>query len=210
MRRFAILVAALAFVLPGEADAATPLSMAPVTLFPATSSIFYSASLHATGGTGPYAFSLVGGVLPHGLTLAGDGTVSGVPRDIPGLFTFTAQALDADGVATTTTLTVSLATPVIALTSFALPLARAGETYRYQLFASGGSPRYIFGLADGSLPVGVELAKDGSFSGVPKTAGVSLFTVQVIDNIGIRGTQTFRFVVQKAKPAPKKRRLAPR
>jgi hypothetical protein len=51
-------------------------------------------------------------------------------------------------VVATSTLTVPLATPMIALTSFALPLARAGET--------------------------------------------------------------FRFVVQKAKPAPKKRRLAPR
>jgi hypothetical protein len=63
---------------------------------------------------------------------------------------------------------------MIALTSVALPLARAGETYRYQLFAYGGSPGYIFSLADGSLPHGVELASNGSFSGVPKAAVIAL------------------------------------
>src|SRR6266545_3215472 len=211
MRIFAAVAAAVALAGAGTgaAHAATPLGLSPVALFPATSSIFYSATVSATGGTAPY-YSVVAGALPKGLTLSPDGTLSGVPDDIAGLFAFTVQARDAAGTAATAAVTLSLATPTIVLTSVAIPSARVGDNYRHALFASGGSPRYIFSLARGSLPQGLHLAGDGVFSGVPAKAGVSLFTVQIIDNRGIRGVQTFRLVVQKAKAAPKKTRLGSR
>ncbi len=192
----------------GTAQSAVAVSSG--TLFPATSGIFYSTGLRASGGTGPYAFSIVTGSLPNGLSLAADGTISGIPDAAPGLYAFKVQALDANGANGSTTLKFSIATPMILFSSVALPTARVGAMYGQTLYASGGSPRYIFSLADGSLPDGVDLASDGVFSGMPKSAGVSLFTVQIIDARGIRGVQTFRFVVQKAKPAPKKTRLGPR
>ncbi len=212
MRIFAAVAAAVALAGAGTgaAHAATPLGLSPVALFPATSSIFYSATVSATGGTAPYTYSVVAGALPKGLTLSPDGTLSGVPDDIAGLFAFTVQARDAAGTAATAAVTLSLATPTIVLTSVAIPSARVGDNYRHALFASGGSPRYIFSLARGSLPKGLHLAGDGVFAGVPAKAGVSLFTVQIIDSRGIRGVQTFRLVVQKAKAAPKKTRLGSR
>ena len=212
MRIFAAVAAAVALAGAGTgaAHAATPLGLSPVALFPATSSIFYSATVSATGGTAPYTYSVVAGALPKGLTLSPDGTLSGVPDDIAGLFAFTVQARDAAGTAATAAVTLSLATPTIVLTSVAIPSARVGDNYRHALFASGGSPRYVFSLARGSLPKGLHLAGDGVFAGVPAKAGVSLFTVQIIDSRGIRGVQTFRLVVQKAKAAPKKTRLGSR
>ena len=39
----------------------------------------YSTALGATGGTPPYSWSLVGGSLPGGLSLATNGTISGTP-----------------------------------------------------------------------------------------------------------------------------------
>ena len=39
----------------------------------------YSASLGATGGTPPYSWTVNGGSLPIGLSLSGDGTLSGTP-----------------------------------------------------------------------------------------------------------------------------------
>jgi hypothetical protein len=192
------------------AEAAGAVAVSPVTLFPATSGIYYRAVVTASGGTGPYAYSVVAGKLPLGVTLAGDGTISGVPDDAPGLFSFTVRALDATGGAATQALTFELATPMVLLTSTAVPAARVGDGYRYVLVATGGSPGYVYSLADGSLPDGLVLASNGVISGSPKAAGVSLFTMQIIDAHGVRGVQTFRFVVHKAKPAPKKTRLRPR
>src|SRR6266511_2785647 len=101
MRIFAAVAAAVALAGAGTgaAHAATPLGLSPVALFPATSSIFYSATVSATGGTAPYTYSVVAGARPKGLTLSPDGTLSGVPDDIAGLFAFTVQARDAAGTA---------------------------------------------------------------------------------------------------------------
>jgi hypothetical protein len=210
MRRFAITAAIVGLCLGWAgppADAAGSLTLSTPTLFPATSSVFYSATVTASGGTAPYVYSLSSGLLPNGLSLAPSGTVSGVPDDSPGLYSFTVQAVDAKGATGSTTLTLSLATPVIVLASAAVPAARVGASYRHALFASGGSPRYIYSLAAGSTPDGLDLSSAGVFSGTPRTPGVWLFTVQIIDNHGIRGIQTFRFLVQKAKAAPRKTRL---
>ena len=40
---------------------------------------FYTLILQATGGTGPYSFSLLSGQLPAGLSLSGSGVISGTP-----------------------------------------------------------------------------------------------------------------------------------
>lgn len=53
----------------------------------------------AAGGNAPYTYALANGVLPPGLTLAGNGTISGVPTT-PGNFAFDYRATDAGGTQT--------------------------------------------------------------------------------------------------------------
>ena len=56
--------------------------------------VVYSQQVTAIGGTPPRSFSLDGGSLPAGLTLAADGTISGIPSGTPGTSTFTVKATD--------------------------------------------------------------------------------------------------------------------
>ncbi|AUD02649.1 SdrD B-like domain-containing protein [Spirosoma pollinicola] len=57
----------------------------------------YSASLTAAGGTAPYSFSLVGGLLPTGLTLnTSTGLISGTPTNA-GSFSTTIRVTDSKG-----------------------------------------------------------------------------------------------------------------
>lgn len=188
------------------------LVIAPDTLYPATADLFYSATLTTTGGVGAYAYSLVSGSLPAGVSLAADGTLSGMPDDVPGLYTFAVKATDSHGATGTKSYTLQMATPTIYVTSLALPAGTVGSAYLQKLAVAGGSAPYSFSLADGALPSWLSLSSDGVLSGTPTAAGTFLFTVKIVDAKGITATQSFRLVVQKKAPTvtkkkpPKKKR----
>ena len=76
----------------------------------ATQSAPYSQTLSASGGTGPYTFSLLSGALPAGLTLSSAGVISGTPT-AGGTAVFTVQALDSLGNAGTRTYTLNIGVP---------------------------------------------------------------------------------------------------
>jgi len=65
----------------------------PATLPNPVTGIFYSQTVTASGGTGPYSFSIPPGTLPTGLSIdAGNGVISGIPSGAgPSTFTVTAQ-----------------------------------------------------------------------------------------------------------------------
>jgi len=69
----------MSFTTPA-APAAIPLSVTTATLPGGTVGVAYSATLTATGGTGPYTWSIPTGSLPAGLTLnPATGVISGTP-----------------------------------------------------------------------------------------------------------------------------------
>ena len=55
--------------------------------------VAYSQNLTASGGTGPYSFTLASGVLPTGLMLDSSGLLSGTTAET-GNFEFTVKATD--------------------------------------------------------------------------------------------------------------------
>jgi hypothetical protein len=63
----------------------------------------YSSSLSATGGTGPYTYSILNGSLPPGLFLVGN-AISGTPT-ADGQYSFTAQVTDSAGNGAASTVT---------------------------------------------------------------------------------------------------------
>lgn len=67
----------------------------------------YSTSLTATGGTGPYTWTLVSGAIPDGMTLASNGTLSGTPTNF-GDFEFSAKATDVTGHSCTADFTLNV------------------------------------------------------------------------------------------------------
>ncbi len=77
----------------------------------------YAASLAATGGTKPYTWTIVGGTLPPGLSLALDtGAITGTPS-AEGSWNFTAQATDAATPLQSATAQLSIAVPAAEITN---------------------------------------------------------------------------------------------
>jgi hypothetical protein len=81
----------------GSTNPLPPPAITTTTLPAGTQNVAYAATLSATGGTTPYAWSVASGSLPPGLTLAAStGTVSGIPTG-SGTSTFAARVVDATG-----------------------------------------------------------------------------------------------------------------
>jgi hypothetical protein len=84
------------------------LAINPATLAPGLLGTLLDTSLTATGGDGPYTWSVSAGTLPTGVTLdPSTGVLSGIPG-VLGLFNFTVQVTDSAVPAQTATLAISL------------------------------------------------------------------------------------------------------
>ncbi|MFD1366300.1 S8 family serine peptidase [Actinoplanes sichuanensis] len=84
----------------------------------------YQATLRATGGVGPYTFSVTGGALPAGLTLSTAGTVSGTPASTATATTATVRLRDAANTTMTAAVTVAVRAPGLPALNESLPIAR--------------------------------------------------------------------------------------
>ncbi|MGB8010614.1 MAG: family 43 glycosylhydrolase [Terriglobales bacterium] len=78
-------------------SSSAPLAVTTTSLPGGTVTVSYSATLAATGGTGTgYSWTVSGGALPGGLTLASGGTLAGTPT-AAGTFNFTVEVTDSSG-----------------------------------------------------------------------------------------------------------------
>lgn len=94
-------VAATAINLPAD------VSIVTTTLPNGRKDSAYLQNIIATGGVGTLTFTLTSGVLPLGLTLAADGTLSGTPTE-NGTFTFDVEVTDAGTPASVDTVSLTL------------------------------------------------------------------------------------------------------
>jgi len=72
-----------------------------------------------------------------------------------------------------------------------LPDCTWNTAYPTVLTATGGTPNYSWTVLSGSLPPGLTLNVNGSFSGLPTMAGASTFVGKVTDALGQTKQQTF-------------------
>ena len=78
------------------------LSITPASLPASTQNVAYTAqTLSASGGTGPYVWSIATGALPTGVSLSSGGVISGTPTAVPGTYSVTIRAKDAYSCAST-------------------------------------------------------------------------------------------------------------
>jgi hypothetical protein len=143
----------------------------------------YEAVLSATGGTGSYTWSVVGGAVPSGVIVDAGGLVSGEPQRV-GLFTFSVQATDGKWPGYTATATVSLEvmpTP-FSVSIPPVPAGVVGSPYALTVAATGQVGSVAWSIASGQLPPGLTIDASGTISGVPTTFGVFTAVVQARDS----------------------------
>ncbi|HEY6346765.1 MAG TPA: Ig domain-containing protein [Bryobacteraceae bacterium] len=160
----------------------------------------YSQMLSATGGAPPYAWSQVSGLLPNGLNLSANGSISGTPTTL-GTFTFTLQVTDSvfDTAMQTFILTIAPVTASsLAITTTSLPQASVNLLYSQTLAATGGFLPYTWSLSSGSLPPGLSLSSSGAITGTPTLVGVFTFTVSVTDRASNSAAQMLTITVPSA------------
>ena len=85
-------------VVAGPAAAETPLTVGSAATYDLVAGPWNNppSTVPVSGGTAPYAFTVIGGQLPPGVTLSADGTFQGTPT-ATGLFHATVQVTDAAG-----------------------------------------------------------------------------------------------------------------
>ncbi len=174
-----------------ERPSALPVVIATSGLPSGTVNAAYSATLTGSGGVTPYAWSLVSGILPAGLTLNSlTGGINGTPTT-SGNYLFTVQVSDSQNPTATDAKQFSITinpAPVAPLnmTTTSLASGRRFIAYSQTLIATGGTTPYTWSLSFGTLPPGLGLnAATGVISGTPTKKGRWSFIVRVRDSQGV-------------------------
>ena len=128
-------------------------------------------------------WSVQSGNLPAGLSFSPQGQLTGTPTS-EGTYTFVVKAQGGGGVSDTETETLVVRQPISVTSAFAqrpAPKAEVGVPFTAQQTASGGEGTFTWSIAEGALPAGLALARDGTVSGRPTLAGRFVFALAVTD-----------------------------
>ncbi|MCX6622398.1 MAG: putative Ig domain-containing protein [Acidobacteria bacterium] len=163
-----------------------------------TTGVPYSQMLAASGGTPPYRWAVLSGTFPAGFTLSSTGAITGTPAAV-GASTFTITVTDVTSAIAAQAFTLTILAPAAGAVTITTPpqllSGSLGSSFAQTLTASGGTPPYAWSLVSGAIPAGLLLSSSGIILGVPASAGVSTFTLQAMDSVSARSTQTFTLVV---------------
>ena len=179
----------------GLAPDGTPATAQPVAVNMKLATPF-SWGVKATGGREPYAYTA--SLLPAGITLSPDGTVTGTPT-LAGTTRSTITVRDVRG--TVDTLQVTFTTK--ALLAFhrtkVARVGRAGRAYSWRVPVGGASETKIF-LASGRIPPGLELDEETGFlTGTPLVAGTFRVKFWALGDAGTQVSKTYRIKILGSK-----------
>ncbi|GLQ08639.1 hypothetical protein GCM10007913_05710 [Devosia yakushimensis] len=162
------------------------ITFSPSTLPAPRAGVAYSQTVTASGGTAPYAYTILSGTLPTGLTLdLATGTISGTPRQV-GTFNFTVRAFDDNSGSGNQSYSVTVVAPALSLSpgSGALPGGTVGSPYSQTFSASGGTEplNYSLAVSSGNLGgMGFDTTT-GTLSGVSSSVGTVSFDIIAADS----------------------------
>ncbi|NUQ33791.1 MAG: putative Ig domain-containing protein [Planctomycetaceae bacterium] len=149
----------------------------------------YAAQIAVDDGEAPFAWSVVSGALPLGLSLSQDGLISGTPEPASSLnspYTFTISVFDSNGSGAreaSMRYQLEVLPSYLRFTTQSIPSGYEGLPYRAWIEASGGEAPNSFSAISG-MPDGLSMDTDGRISGTVAN-----------DAAGRAGSQTYSLVV---------------
>ena len=90
---------------------------------------------------------------------------------------------------------IALAPQVITLSPASLVNGTFNATYNFPITASGGVAPYTFAVTSGTVPTGLTLNSDGTWSGTATATGTFNFTVTATDAGGQTGSQAYSLTI---------------
>ena len=177
-------------------------TLEPTILINGTAGISYDQRIRASGGSGPFNYSVSSGTLPPGLVLDPTaGSLSGRPT-IAGSYDFTITATDSNSICPGSQgYTLVIDCPIISVrpANPDLTPGQVGVTYNRAFTANGGLAPYTFSIGNGALPGGLSLdSATGILSGSPSVSGTFSFAIQANDNSGCSGSTGYVLTVNCA------------
>jgi large repetitive protein len=170
--------------------------------------IEYYVTLIASDGKPPYAWSIIAGTLPVGLTLQPTGIISGRPS-AAGQYTFTIRVTDSVGATATRTYSLTIVPAPSITTSSPLPGGKTGTAYSQSLTVTGGTAPYKWSIIvaltnpkiKNRLPKNLRLNQNtGEISGTPAESGTFSPTFSVKDGQGNSAQKKLSLTVLKPFP----------
>lgn len=159
--------------------------------------------------TTPYTYNVTGpALLPSGLRLATNGTISGVTCDAQGgtpgvdvTATGANSATFVENIPLNITAAQTGGCSLIFSTTGPTPTGITSTVYSSSVSITGGTGTVTYTLNSGSLPTGLTLNSDGTITGTPTAVGVYSFTVLAVDSTGNGLSSTYTISVTAPAPA---------
>ncbi|MCX6589795.1 MAG: Ig domain-containing protein, partial [Acidobacteria bacterium] len=154
----------------------------------------YSTPFSVTGGRAPIAYSVIANAPPAILAMTpATGSYGGFPI-VPGTYSTTIQARDADGRTVQNLFQHTVNGPP--LLTGTIPAGTVGQPYSQTVPFAGGLAPYTINLSSGALPAGLSLnATTGLLSGTPTAAGTGEAAILLADATGLSSTRSYTLTI---------------